>query len=86
LCAHAPPERGLVHEVRKGSLAVDLDDRNVLPIPRFEHRVARDVDLGQVEMVLAPNAAHNRERALAEVAIRRVVDDDVVGACGRVYG
>ncbi len=75
LCDLAP-ERVLVHVVRERSLAVDLDDRDPLPVARFELRHTADVDLLQIEVFLGPERYQLRARPLAEVAVRRVVEDD----------
>ena len=43
--ADAAERRGLIHEVRKRTLAVDLDHRQPLAVALLERRVAGDVDL-----------------------------------------
>jgi hypothetical protein len=82
LCGDLPAESRLVHEVAEGTLAVDLDDGDQLAIAPFELGIAGDVDLRQVERVLAPDAADDSERTLAEVAVPRVVDDDAAQRYG----
>jgi hypothetical protein len=82
LCADLSAQRVLVHEVRESALAVDLDDWDQLAVASLELGVAGDVDLRQVEAVLAADAANDCERALAEVAVPRVVDDDAVQRYG----
>jgi hypothetical protein len=59
--------------------SVDLDDREPLPVFGFERLVAADIHLAQREAELGLERPNLRERALAEVAARRVVDDDVGG-------
>ena len=58
------------------ALAVDLDDRDALPVARLELRVAADVDELELEPELGLRLAHDLERALAEVALRRAVERD----------
>jgi hypothetical protein len=65
-----------VHVVGEAPPAVDLHDRQPLPVLGLQGGVAADVDLAQVEAELVPERAHLRERALAEVTALRVVDDD----------
>ena len=57
-------------------LAVDLDDRQPLAIPRLELGVAGDVDLVQIELDLAPNLCERALRTLAETAVVGVVNDE----------
>jgi hypothetical protein len=61
----------------KSLLTVDFDDRDQLPVPSLELRIAADVDLGHLEPELVSELAHLTQRALAEVATLRVVDDYV---------
>jgi hypothetical protein len=68
-----------LHVVRKPPPAVDLDDRQPLPVLRLEGGVPGDVDLAQVEPELPLQLPHLLERSLAEVAALGVVDDDVGG-------
>jgi hypothetical protein len=63
-------------EVREGAHAVDLDDGQVRAIAALEVRVTGDVDDGELEAELVPGGADDRERALAEPAVRSVVDGD----------
>jgi hypothetical protein len=63
--------------VRKAPFAVDLDDRQPLPVGLLQVLVPGDVDLAEVEAELVLQGPHLLERALAEVAAFRVVDDDV---------
>ena len=69
------PERLLVDVVREDLLAVDLDDRQPLPVTRLEVRVAVDLDLLEREPELLVQRANLGERPLAEVAAGSVVDD-----------
>lgn len=73
-----PAQRIGLHEVREGALSVDLDDREQLPVAGLELGVAADVDLGQLELELLPELPQRLAGALAEVAIRRVVENDRV--------
>jgi hypothetical protein len=59
------PQRGRVDEVHEGPLAVDLDDRQPLAVPRFERVVARDVDLDEAVPELG---TQNTTRLLAQMA------------------
>jgi len=62
--------------VHERPLAVDLDDRQPLAIPRLELGVAGDVDLVQIELDLAPNLCERALRTLAETAVVGVVNDE----------
>jgi hypothetical protein len=70
--------------VCEAPFAVDLDDRQPLPVYRLEARIAGDVDLAQLEAELIPQRPHLVESALAEVAAFGVVDDDL-GVTGRCH-
>ena len=67
------PQRLGLDKVGERSLAVDLDDRNRLAIPRFELWLAADIDRFEVA---ATDLSDHLERPRAEVAAVRVVDDD----------
>jgi hypothetical protein len=56
--------------------AVDLDDRDPLPVRRLELGVAIDPDLAQVEAELVPRGADDAAGGLAEMTARRRVEDD----------
>jgi hypothetical protein len=75
LCNRSPEGLGL-DVVRAATPAVDLDDGQPLPVLGLERRVAADVHLAQLEAELVPERPHLGERALAQVAALRVVDDD----------
>jgi hypothetical protein len=76
LCNRFPQGLGL-DVVREAAPAVDLDDRQPLPVLGLERRVAGDVHLAQLEAELVPERPHLRERALAQVAALRVINDDL---------
>jgi hypothetical protein len=57
-------------------LPVDLDHRQPLAVPRLEVGIARDVDLVELEAELLLKRTQARERLLAQMAPRRVVEDD----------
>ncbi|HET9115652.1 MAG TPA: hypothetical protein VFN33_06120 [Gaiellaceae bacterium] len=57
--------------------AVDLDDRDPLPVRRLELGIAVDRDLAQVESELVPSRSDDTPGRLAEMATRRRVEDDV---------
>ena len=63
--------------VREAAPAVDLHHRQPLTVRRLEHGIAADVDLTEIERNLRSQLSYLRERALAEVAALRVVDDDL---------
>jgi hypothetical protein len=63
----------VVHEAPP---AVDLDDRDPLPVRSLERGVAVDRDLAQVEAELVPCLRDDTPGRLAEVATRRCVEDD----------
>ena len=72
-----PPERVELYVVGKAPAAGDLDDRQPLSIGLLERRIARDVDLAEVEAELVAQSTHLLERALAEMTTCRVIDGDV---------
>src|SRR6266536_1822939 len=55
LCVQFADERGLVEEVDKGPLAVDLDHRQPLPVARLELRHAADIHFLELELVRPPD-------------------------------
>jgi hypothetical protein len=75
LC-HLAAECVRLDEVGERPLPVDLDDRQPLPVPRFELSVAADVDLLQLEAELVPRRANDPLRRRTEVAPLGVVEDD----------
>jgi hypothetical protein len=82
LCVDPAEERGRIQVVDEGALPVDLDDGKPLAVLRLQIRVAADVDLAQLEVMLAPELCERRPRTLAEVAVVGVVDGDA----GSGYG
>jgi hypothetical protein len=66
-----------VDVVGEDLLALDLDDRDQLPVARLELGVAVDRDLLERELELGVQRANLRECPLAKVAPRAVVDDDL---------
>jgi hypothetical protein len=88
-CAHPPvgppgepsaaalqalPERLRLHEVREGSLAVDLDDGDRRSVGGLELRVAADVDALEVA---GADLVDDLERSLAEVTPLRGEQNDL---------
>jgi hypothetical protein len=67
-----PPQRGGIDVVDERALAADLHHRQPLTVSRLELRVAGDLDLVVRDAGLVEDAA----RALAEVAVARVVERD----------
>jgi hypothetical protein len=65
-----------VDVVDESALAVDLDHRQPLAVARLERGVAGDVNLGELEAELVSQSADRRARAVAEVAVLRVVQRD----------
>jgi hypothetical protein len=78
-----PAERGLVEVVDEGSPAVDLDDREPLPVGLLECVDARDVDFLVREAELAPQPLQLRARPVAERAPLTMEEDDVTRDRGR---
>jgi hypothetical protein len=76
LCNRTPERIGL-EVVGEPPPAIDLDDREPLPVAGLELRIARDVDLAELEVELVAEAAQLLERALAEMAPGCVVDGDL---------
>jgi hypothetical protein len=58
--------------------AVDLDHGDQLPVAGLERRIARDVHLAQLESELGAQLLQRSPGALAEMALRRVIEDDAV--------
>jgi hypothetical protein len=56
--------------------AVDLDDRDPLPVRRLEPGIAVDRDLSQLEADLVPSRGDHAFGRLAEMAACRGVEDD----------
>jgi len=75
-------ERIRLHEPRERLLAVDLDDRQQLPVARLELGVAVDLDHLERERQLRPDGLDDLERRLAEVAARPDEDGDPVQGYG----
>ncbi len=69
-------ERVRFDEVGERLLTVDLDDRDALPVPGLELRVAVDLDEVELEPELRLRLSQHLERALAEMALRRAVERD----------
>jgi hypothetical protein len=62
--------------VDESPLTVDLDDRQPLAVAGLELRIAADVDLFELELVLLPKRCERVQRALAEVTAFGVIQDD----------
>ena len=63
--------------VRESALAVDLHHREPFAIFRLEGGVARDVDLPEVEAQLLLELGDDAAGALAQMAARGVIENDV---------
>jgi hypothetical protein len=72
LCA----QRFRIHEVRERPLAVDLHDRQPLPIASLELWIPGDVDLLELERLLGTRGVQDAPRGRAQVAAVRVVESD----------
>jgi hypothetical protein len=77
LCGQLAPEGVRRHVVDERLGAADLDDRDQLSEPVFEGGIARDVHLAQLEGELGAQLLQRSPGALAQVALRRVIKDDV---------
>ena len=66
-----------MHVIDETAPAVDLHHGQPLAVRGLERGVARDVDLAQVEPELLPEPGDHAAGALAEVAARGVVQDDL---------
>ncbi len=75
MCNRSAERLGL-DVVGEAAPAVDLDDRKPLAVFGLEGRIAPDVDLGQIEAELGVQRAHLFERALTQMAVLSVVNDD----------
>jgi hypothetical protein len=71
-----PTERIGVHVVREDPLAVDLDHGQPLAVARLELRLAGDVDLLELERLLAAQLGQLRSRTLTQMAVGSVVEGD----------
>ena len=71
-----PTERFGVHVVREDPLAVDLDHGQPLAVARLQLRLPGDVDLLELEALLAAQLGQLRPRTLAEMAVGSVVEGD----------
>jgi hypothetical protein len=76
LCAYFATERVGLDVVGEGPRPVDLDHGNQLAVARLQLLVAGDIDLSQVEVELLVQFRQRRARPVAQVAVRRVVEDD----------
>jgi hypothetical protein len=76
LCGHFATKGIWVYVVHKGPLAVDLHDREPLPVARLQPGIAVDLDLLELEGGLLPNLGDDPPSALAQVARRCVIQDD----------
>src|SRR5262245_26985010 len=76
LCADFAEERGRVQVVDEGTFAVDLDHRQPLAVARLQLRIAADVDLEPLEVVLSPELCQRLPRTFAEAAVLGVVHRD----------
>ena len=65
-----------MHVVDETTAAVDLDDRDPLPVGRLELGIAVDGDLPQLEAELVMRSRDHTLRRRAEMAAGRGVEDD----------
>jgi hypothetical protein len=72
-------QRGRVDVVHERALAVDLHDRQPLAITGLEVRIAGDVDLLELELVLPARSGDSLPGPPTEVAALCVVENDPGG-------
>jgi hypothetical protein len=77
LCGYFAPKSIWVHVVDESALAVDLYDRDPLPVARLERGIAVDLDFLQFERDLLEDLRHDLSRTVAQMATLRVVEDDL---------
>jgi len=71
------PAQGVgLHEVRERLFPVDLDDRDQLPVARFQLGIAVDFDLLELERRLGADVLEDAASSLAEMAALCVVERD----------
>ena len=78
MCGYFAAKRIWIHVVDEFALALDLHNREPLPVARLEFRMSADVDLVELEVDLLAGLFENRARAFAEVAALRVIQDDLM--------
>jgi hypothetical protein len=71
-----PPERVRGDEVGEGANAVDLYDRQQLPIALLERGVAGDVDFLELKRLVLADRLQNAARGRAQVAVGGVEEPD----------
>jgi hypothetical protein len=76
LCSEPAAQRVRVDVVGEDPLAVDLDDREPLPVAGLELGIAGDVDLLEREAELGTQLVELCARPVTEMAARRVVERD----------
>jgi hypothetical protein len=74
--AEPAPERLGVDEVGEHPLTVDLDGRDLLPVPGLELGIVADVDDIELEAELGTDRRDDLERTLAQRAVRGGVEPD----------
>ena len=62
--------------MRERALAVDLDDGEMLAVPRLECGISGDVDERELEAELVAKTSDHLERTYAQPAVRGVVERD----------
>ena len=72
-------QRSRVDVVHERAVAVDLHDGEPLAVAGLQVRLARDVDLLELEPELVPRSRNRLASPLAEVAPRRVIEDEPRG-------
>ena len=76
MCGDFAAESGLVDVVDEGALASDLHHREPFPVGGLELGIAGDVDLLELEVLVAAHLGQLSSRALAEMAVGGVVEGD----------
>ena len=72
-----PPKRSFIQVVYERPLTVDLDHRQPLAVALLQLGVTGDVDLRELEVRVRGDCDERLPRPLAQVAARRVVEDDL---------
>jgi hypothetical protein len=81
LCGYFAAKSIWIHVIDESALAVDLHDRKPLPKARLQLRIAVDLDFLQLERELLADRRDDLPRALAQMAVLRVVEDDLMDKC-----
>jgi hypothetical protein len=81
LCGYFAAKSSWIHVIDESPLAVDLHDWEPLAIASLELGIASNVDLLELERELLADRRDDLPRALAQMAVLRVVEDDLMDKC-----